>query len=153
VLIYVDGQLAGTSGNDITPGLGLRTRLTPLMIGQRPGPAATPSEQFIGTIADVALYNYALTATQVAAHFQLGTVGTLVNPNPTNIVSSVIGGTNLMLTWPTDHKGWALQVQTNSVHVGLSTNWATVANSTFTNQVVVPINKANGVVFYRLYLP
>jgi hypothetical protein len=28
-----------------------------------------------------------------------------------------------------------------------------VANSTFTNQVVVPINRANGVVFYRLYLP
>jgi hypothetical protein len=153
VYFYVDGTLAGISGNDIPPGSGLRTRLTPLMIGQRPGPAATPSEQFIGTIADVALYNYALTATQVAAHFQLGTVGTLVNPNPTNIVTSVIGGTNLMLTWPTDHKGWALQVQTNSVHVGLSTNWATVANSTFTNQVVVPINKANGVVFYRLFLP
>lgn len=153
VYFYVDGALAGTSGNDIPPGSGLRTRLTPLMIGQRPGPAATPSEQFIGTVADVALYNYALTSTQVAAHFQLGTVGTLVNPNPTNIVTSVIGGTNLMLTWPTDHKGWALQVQTNSVRVGLSTNWATVANSTFTNQVVVPINKANGVVFYRLYLP
>jgi hypothetical protein len=150
VLIYVDGLLTGTSGNDLPPGSGLRTRLTPMMIGQRPGPAAQPSEQFMGTIADVAVYNYALSSTQVAAHYQLGTVGSLVNLNPTNLVVSVTGGTNLTLTWPLDHVGWTLQAQTNRVSVGISTNWVDVANSAVTNQVVTPINKVNGTVFYRL---
>jgi hypothetical protein len=153
VYIYVDGALAGTSGNDIPPGSGLRTRLTPLYIGQRPGPGGTPSEQFLGTIADVALYNYPLTASQVAAHYALGTVGTLVNTNPTNILASVSGGTNLVLNWPLDHKGWRLQAQTNSVSVGLSTNWFSVANSNTTNTFVTPINKSKGTVFYRLVYP
>jgi hypothetical protein len=149
VLIYVDGALAGTSGNDIPPGSGLRTRLTPLMIGQRPGPAAQPSEQFLGTIADVALYNYALSASQVAAHFQLGLTGTLVNSNPTNIVFSV-SNNQLRLSWPSDHIGWQLQAQTNKVSVGISTNWANVTGSTSTDTMVFPLNATNGTVFYRL---
>ncbi|MGH8022755.1 MAG: LamG domain-containing protein, partial [Limisphaerales bacterium] len=150
VLIYVDGVLAGTSGNDIPPGSGLRSRLTPLMIGQRPGPAAQPSEQFQGTIADVALYDYALSASQVAAHYQLGTVGTLVNTNPTNLLFSVSGGTNLVLSWPSDHVGWTLQVQTNSLSIGLSNNWVSVPNSSRTNRVAIPVDANNGTVFYRL---
>lgn len=150
VLFYVDGVLAGTSGNDLPPGSGLRSRLTPLMIGQRPGPAAQPSEQFEGTIADVALYNYALSSAQVAAHYQLGTTGSLVNSNPTNIVFSVAGGRNLVLTWPQDHTGWMLQAQTNNLSVGIGTNWVNVPNSTFTNKAVIPISATNGSVFYRL---
>jgi len=46
-----------------------------------------------------------------------------------------------------------LQTQTNSLAVGLSTNWATVANSTTTNLMVIPIVTANGSVFYRLVYP
>ncbi|HEX3628552.1 MAG TPA: autotransporter-associated beta strand repeat-containing protein [Verrucomicrobiae bacterium] len=72
-----------------------------------------------------------------------------VNPNPTNIVFSASGG-NLALSWPADHTGWTLQSQTNGLSVGISTNWANVANSSTTNQVVMPINPANGTVFYRL---
>ena len=72
-----------------------------------------------------------------------------VNPNPTNIVATVANN-NLYLTWPTDHTGWQLQAQTNGVGVGLSTNWVNDNPSTGTNQVVVPINVNNGVVFYRL---
>jgi hypothetical protein len=79
-------------------------------------------------------------------------LGTAVNTNPTNIVFSASGG-NLTLSWPADHTGWRLQTQTNSLAVGLSTNWVTVANSTTTNQVVVPIVPANGSVFYRLIYP
>ncbi|MGH7940835.1 MAG: hypothetical protein ACREE6_15540, partial [Limisphaerales bacterium] len=76
-----------------------------------------------------------------------------INPNPTNIVSTVTNNT-LYLTWPADHTGWQLQAQTNSVSVGIGTNWVDVAGSTTTNQIAVPINPANGVVFYRLiYTP
>ncbi|MGH8024043.1 MAG: LamG-like jellyroll fold domain-containing protein, partial [Limisphaerales bacterium] len=75
-----------------------------------------------------------------------------INPNPTNIVFSVINN-ELTLTWPSDHTGWTLQAQTNSLAAGISTNWATVANSQTTNQMVVPINLTNGTVFYRLIYP
>ena len=44
-------------------------------------------------------------------------------------------------------------LQTNGPGVGVGTNWATVPGSTVTNRVVVPIDPANGSVFYRLALP
>lgn len=75
-----------------------------------------------------------------------------VNTSPTNITTVVSGG-NLTLTWPTDHTGWRLQVQTNSLSVGLGTNWFTVANSTTTNSMTIPINAASGSVFYRMVYP
>jgi autotransporter-associated beta strand protein len=79
-------------------------------------------------------------------------VGSAVNPNPTNIVVSVTGNA-MNLSWPADHTGWQLQVQTNSLSTGLSTNWVNVADSTTTNKVTVPLVPANGSVFYRLVLP
>jgi autotransporter-associated beta strand protein len=74
-----------------------------------------------------------------------------VNPNSTNITATVSGGT-LSLSWPQDHTGWTLQVQTNSAGVGLGTNWVDVPGSTTTNAVPIPIGAANGAVFYRLKL-
>jgi hypothetical protein len=72
-----------------------------------------------------------------------------VNPNPTNIVATVTNST-LYLTWPTDHIGWQLQAQTNSVIKGISANWVNYNPSTGVNQVAIPINLTNGTVFYRL---
>ena len=60
-------------------------------------------------------------------------------------------GNLLDISWPVS--GGRLQTQTNSTSVGLSTNWVTVAGSTATNHVVVPIDPANGSVFYRLAIP
>jgi hypothetical protein len=71
---------------------------------------------------------------------------------PTNIVTSVAGNT-LNLSWPADHLGWSLQVQTNPLSVGLYTNWFIVLGSTATNSVPVQMNGNNGSVFYRLSLP
>ncbi|MDE3067939.1 MAG: autotransporter-associated beta strand repeat-containing protein [Verrucomicrobiota bacterium] len=75
-----------------------------------------------------------------------------VNTAPTNIVTSISGG-NLTLSWPTDHTGWTLQAQTNALDVGLGTNWVDVAGSSGTNQITLPLNPANGVVFFRLVYP
>ncbi len=74
-----------------------------------------------------------------------------VNPNPTNLTATVSGNT-LTLSWPADHTGWTLQVQTNSLSTGLNTNWFNVPGSTLVNTNVVPINPANGTVFYRMVL-
>ncbi len=76
-----------------------------------------------------------------------------VNTNPTNIVARVSAG-SLNLSWPSDHTGWLLQVQTNSLTRGLtSSNWFAVPGSTNVDQISIPINPANGAVFYRLVYP
>jgi autotransporter-associated beta strand protein len=75
-----------------------------------------------------------------------------VNTSPTNIVSKV-NGSNLELSWPVDHTGWTLQAQTNSLTVGLGTNWINVPGSASVNSVTNAINPANGSVFYRLVYP
>jgi polygalacturonase len=58
----------------------------------------------------------------------------------------------LALSWPADHIGWRLLVQTNST-AGLSTNWQIVAGSDTTNQMFVPVDPAQGSVFLRLTYP
>jgi autotransporter-associated beta strand protein len=79
-------------------------------------------------------------------------IANTVNPNPTNIVFTVSGST-LNLSWPVDHTGWVLQSQTNSVAVGLSTNWESVPGSGSANTATFTANPGNGAVFYRLVLP
>lgn len=75
-----------------------------------------------------------------------------VATNPTNISYSISGG-NLALAWPADHIGWRLEAQTNSLIIGLATNWVTVSGSTATNQLFVPLHGLNGGVFFRLVYP
>ncbi len=76
----------------------------------------------------------------------------VVATNPTNITVQVAGN-NLTLSWPGDHTGWRLQVQTNSLVQGLGTNWFDVAGANATNQMSIPINSTDGSVFYRLSYP
>jgi fibronectin-binding autotransporter adhesin len=75
-----------------------------------------------------------------------------VNTAPTNI-TTVVSGNLLTLSWPADHTGWRLQVQTNSLATGLGTNWVDVAGATTVNSVNATINPANGTVFYRMVYP
>jgi autotransporter-associated beta strand protein len=75
-----------------------------------------------------------------------------VNTTPTNL-TAVVSGNNLNLSWPADHTGWRLQVQTNSLSVGLADNWFTWPGSEATNAVAVPIDPANPSVFLRLVYP
>ena len=62
-------------------------------------------------------------------------------------------GNQLQLKWPLDHTGWQLQSQANNLPVGLGTNWVNVTGSVQTNQVLLPVNTANGAVFFRLVQP
>jgi hypothetical protein len=87
---------------------------------------------------------------------QLAVSGTLsVMPVKTNAptLATSKSGNSLTLSWPQDHAGWRLQVQTNSATTGLGTNWFTVANSTNVLSITVPIVASNPCVFYRLVYP
>lgn len=72
--------------------------------------------------------------------------------NPTNITYSVSGNI-LSLSWPADHLGWILQVQTNNLSVGLNTNWVDVAGSASVTQTNVNISAQTPSAFYRLRKP
>jgi len=64
-----------------------------------------------------------------------------------------LAGNQIQFAWPLDHLGWRLETQTNAPGTGLSTNWQTVAGSSGTNQLLVPIVPTNGSVFFRLVYP
>jgi len=75
-----------------------------------------------------------------------------VSTTPTPIVFAVANN-QIQLTWPADHIGWKLQVQTNTLVTGLGSNWITLPASASTNQFTMPVNAANDSVFFRLIYP
>ncbi|HEX7652060.1 MAG TPA: carbohydrate-binding protein, partial [Verrucomicrobiae bacterium] len=69
---------------------------------------------------------------------------------PVLMVQTVNG--SRQVSWPADHTGWRLQLQTNDLLNGLGTNWLTVSGSTATNQLALPAaGSPSG--FYRLIYP
>lgn len=106
-----------------------------------------------GWINQMAIYEGVLSSSQIATDYAAGqsvflppsTVSTTVVP----VTFSTSGG-NLNLAWPSDHLGWTLQVQTNTLSTGLGTNWVTVPGSTTVTNMSIPVNTLDGSVFYRL---
>ena len=70
----------------------------------------------------------------------------------TNLNFQMIGN-QLQLSWPQDHFGWRLQMQTNDLNGGLGTNWTDWLDSTNVFQTNIVINPENGSVFLRLVYP
>lgn len=68
-------------------------------------------------------------------------------------ISYTVSGSTLIITWPATHQGWFLQSQTNTLGVGLSTNWATITGSDSVISTNLPIVPGNPSVFYRLKMP
>ena len=79
-------------------------------------------------------------------------VGPAVNLTPVNITTATTGG-NWNLSWPADHLGWRLQVQTNSIGTGLGVTWHDWPNSTGTTSVSVPLDPNAPTVFFRMVYP
>ena len=78
-----------------------------------------------------------------------------VNPTPTNVMAVATNG-SLQLSWPADHVGWRLLVQTNHLSTGISAStndWTTVPGSSATNREVVPFDATKPAEFYRLVYP
>ena len=81
----------------------------------------------------------------------LAVISTISTVPPT--LTYTVSGSNLTLSWPADHLGWRLLVQTNTLDVGLNTNWFTWPNSTNLTSVSISIKSANPSVFFRLVYP
>ena len=79
---------------------------------------------------------------------------TVATNSPT--LTNAVSGGSLILSWPADHIGWRLLVQTNNLATGVSSNtndWMTVTGSAATNQAVIPIDATKPTEFYRLIYP
>lgn len=76
-----------------------------------------------------------------------------VIPNYSTNISYSISGSTLTVSWPATHLGWVLQSQTNSLTVGIRTNWVTIPGTAGVISTNLPIVKGNPTVFYRLSTP
>jgi autotransporter-associated beta strand protein len=83
-----------------------------------------------------------------------GTIAVLAKnvPVPPSIGWSV-NAEGLLLSWPADAQGWRLEMQSNALSAGLSTNWTFVAAVGQSSNVIVPIASTASSVFYRLVYP
>jgi fibronectin type 3 domain-containing protein len=105
-------------------------------------------------LASGTAYYYVVTATNI-----YGESGNSAEATARPIVTTPVpfsfatGGGQIQMSWPTDHTGWHVQIQTNSLNAGIGTHWVTVPNSNVTNQFSVPINPTSGNVFFRLVFP
>ena len=78
--------------------------------------------------------------------------GNLIPTTPTNLFVSVNGG-QINLSWPASYLGWSLQVQTNSLSVGLSTNWFTIPGSSLVTSTNYPFLNGETAFFRMFYQP
>lgn len=69
---------------------------------------------------------------------------------PTTL-TGVVSGTDLVLSWPADHRGWLLQ--TNAVSPAATNAWFYYPGSATVTSVNVPIDPTQTNVFFRLALP
>ena len=79
-------------------------------------------------------------------------IPSLIANYTTNLTASVSGST-MTISWPTTHLGWILQTQTNSLTIGLGTNWVDVAGSASVTSTNITISPALPTAFYRLRNP
>ena len=101
--------------------------------------------------------NWMLMTNNAGVHIDFGAVMEAsavptVNPNPP-LLTGERSGSNLLLSWDAVYIGFELQVQTNSVNVGISNNWHTITESSTTNAWSLPIDRTKGSVFCRLIYP
>lgn len=86
-----------------------------------------------------------------AASGQLSVVSTL-SLAPTEVSAAMVGN-SLQITWPSSHTGWRLEAQTNAAGSGLGAIWFDVPGANATNVITLPIDPAQGSVFFRLVYP
>jgi len=101
-----------------------------------------------GVSQPAGLYNILNSAPYIS-----GVGNVLVKPGPSGptTLTNTVSGTTLSLSWPAG-QGWRLQAQTNSLSIGINTNWAYITDGSVSSTNIT-VNPANPTVFYRLTYP
>ena len=92
---------------------------------------------------------------QDAVTTNLYTLNVTLQPKQSSppLLTSGVSGSTLNLSWVGDYKGYRLQVQTNDLNTGLSSNWVTVPGSTAVTATNIIISPSKASEFYRLVYP
>jgi fibronectin-binding autotransporter adhesin len=153
VAIELNKSLSPTSDRVVVSGV-LTNTGTGTVTVLNVGPALQPGDTF--TLFSQPLQNgAALTVTGSGATWvnNLAVNGTIT---ASTVTRPTLGfsqtATNMQFSWDTTLGNYKLQAQTNSVTVGISTNWADLTNGNI-SPITLPIVKTNGTVFFRLISP
>jgi hypothetical protein len=106
-------------------------------------------------VTNAVKYYYVVSATGAGGE-STNSISASATPRPSNQPTNItcqITGNQMQLSWPQDHLGWRLLIQTNTLSTGISTNWVTVPNSTNVVATNIPVVPNNGSVFLRLAYP
>jgi len=144
---------------DGDPGLTTFSGITSATLDNLPGAGgantygeyATGSFTATGSV-EMILWNGAGSSYTVVGPISVQDVTGIVETNAVPLTSAVVNN-SLQLSWPPDHTGWQLQMQSNPLNAGLKNNWVNVSGSTAVNTVSIPIASTNGCVFFRLIYP
>ena len=131
-VIYLDGAPVATS----TAG-GHSVNNNPFTIGAS---YVWGGRFFAGRISDVAVFNRALSASEISAFYAAA------SPALTNVTLTVnLSGNGVVISWPAAAGGWTLQTNSNLA----TTNWGNYAG-TVVNNTVTNAPPPNGNLFFRL---
>lgn len=139
--LYTNGFLAASGTVTIAPAT-FNPALNNLGMSQYP---ADPF--FNGNLDDVYIYNYALSATEIARL-------TANQPPPPTVPTTISVATSpntLLLSWPSNYIGCSLE--SNSVGLTATDSWFVVLGSSSSNQLSLPISTFSSNIFYRLVYP
>ena len=98
-------------------------------------------------------YFYVVTAMNILGDESAYSNEVVARPASTTLVPvgyALLNG-GLQFNWPSDHAGWRLLMNTNSL--GNAGAWVAVPNSAATNQLWLPFDPTQGSVFFRLVYP
>jgi hypothetical protein len=117
----------------------------------------TANSTFIdSTVQNGSAYYYVVTALNLLGEesgYSAEVVARPASTTPQPIVFTLAGNglqNSVQFSWPADHLGWRLLVNTNGL---TDPNWVTVPGSAATNLVSLPVDPAPNAVFFRLTFP
>ena len=105
------------------------------------------------TVQNGTAYFYVVTALNILGEESTYSNEVVARPASVTVlpVSYSLSNNGLQFNWPSDHTGWRLLMNTNSLES--SGTWVAVPNSAATNQMWLPFDPTLGNVFFRLVYP
>ena len=88
-----------------------------------------------------------------SSELYLNVTGVITVATNSPMLTNSLSGHTLSLSWPNDHLGWHLEVQTNSLTTGLGKAWHAWPGSAGVTSTNIYCDPANPAVFFRLVYP